>query len=173
MNEDVPTRSRAWIAGVGLMLALTTVLPAAHAAKMARQGGPCVKTGSGGVIVGECNYGGATVNTVLQGTHPLSSSSSSFGEVDATAVGEDVRVTWTFDEAETDANVTAFDVRRGLDPHLVPATMEQVATVGPDAGTYLDEAGTASGDAWYVVTARLADGSTEESKAFRVSGVRT
>lgn len=171
--DDDRRWSRAWIAGVGLMLVLTAMVPAGQAAVLRTQGDPCASVSNEGVSVGECNTGGSMANDFLTGNHPTASGAYSFDGVNATAVLEDVRVTWTFNESAVDANVTAFHVERGLSPGN-PGTMTHVATTGPSAETYVDRAALLGGDAvWYVVTAELADGSVERSQPVRVSGAST
>lgn len=179
---------RAWVLGVGLMLALTTVPTSAQAAKMVA--GPCVKVGTTGAGVGECNYGGggssgdgggnSSSSGTLSGGYPIQSGSSAFPVTEATAVGEDARVmlttgddvyvSWSFDEDEVEADVSAFHLQRGMDPTL-PETMDRVAILDPSADGYFDEDGLTSGDAWYVVTAQLANGDVVDSRPFRVNGI--
>lgn len=170
-NESIP--SRAWIAGVGLMLALTAVAPVAQAATLQTTRLPCpgFSTNPPGISIGSCDFSAPVANTVFWGQYPTASSSAAFSSTNATAVAEDVHVTWSFNASEVDANVTALHVRRGLDPHA-PDTMEAVATLGPDAESYLDHGATTGGDVWYVVEAELANGSIEQSRPFRVSNAQ-
>lgn len=112
-------------------------------------------------------------NDVLTGNHPTASEAQSFGAVNATAVLEDVRVMWKFNESAVDANVTAFHIERGLSPEN-PSTMTHVATTGPNAEAYADRMALLEGDAvWYVVTVEFADGSVEHSQPVRVNGAST
>lgn len=174
MIDDESTLFPAWIVGVGLMLTLTTMASAGQAAVLRTSTPlpcPTVYTNPPDVGVGRCDFSVGVANAVLWGNHPTASGSAAFSSANATALAEDVRVTWTFNETEVDGNVTAFHVQRGLGPTL-PHTMEHVATLDPNADAYLDEGATTSGDAWYVVSAEMDDGSTEESHPFRIDDIR-